>query len=474
MNGLQEAPWHAVREWLTPEQVYAGVLADGWDPVWAEEAIKTAGQSSYWGDLSTLADTTSFDTDEEVDSYDWNAQNHKNGLVEVVHFYKRYLTQERVREIWCTVWCPHVTKDPRDPTKELCAKHYQYEDLPDQYPFVGFRWQKKKRAFMNVMGVPQIVGADQHAIKTSLDMLMDLEEQTVSPQFMVSERLGLRFRGGPGAQITRKRQGDIEQVNPPAGHPDLAFNLVEVTMKRVSNYFGLINEHVLPAKWQGKLQRLVERYLGSCAEMWSMVFALIQRRADPADLQRITGLEELPWANDPEDIAGEYDVSLYFDVKDLDADFTWKKIEAFMKWVIPSDKNGTVDYSQFTRIVAQAIDPTWSAVLIQDKPAASQAIFNEVRQQIALMERGNQPDFTENDPTAKTKLEFAQQIIFGDAEGKGGNPLYKQALNPEAGDKFNPVFAQWLQKWTANLQQSIVQDENKSVGRLGIQPELTE
>lgn len=470
MTDPQSSPWHLVREWVTPEYIYAQVMGQGWDPDWAEAAIKTAGQTSAWGDLAQVSELTSFENDDEVDSYDWQAQKSANGLVEVVHFYKRYITEEGIPEIWCTVWCPHAMKDPDDVSKDFFGKHYKFEDLPDKYPFCGFRWQKKKRAFMNAMGIPQIVGADQWAIKTSIDMLMDLEQATVSPEWLVDQRLGLRFKTGPGAQIPRKRAGDVEKQQPPAGHPELAMNLVEMTMKRVSNYFGLMNEHVLPAKWQGKLQRLVERYLGTCSEMWGMIFAMIQRRADPAELSRIAGMD-VQFSDDLSEIAGEYDVSLFFDVKDLDMEFVWKKIEAFTKWVLPGDKNGQVDYSMFTKIVSQAIDPTWAAALIQDKPAASQAIFNDVRNQIALMFQGNLPDLVENDPTAETKLMFGQQIIYGDAQGQGGNPIYQAGLNPNAGEKFNPVFAQRLQLWTQNLQQSIAQEKNKTIGRLGVDPE---
>jgi hypothetical protein len=395
----------------------------------------------------------------------------------VIHFYKRCLTRERVREIWCTVWSPHVMKKPMAGDEPLYAKHYQFEDLPDQYPFCGFRWQKKKRAFCAALGVPQIVGADQWAIKTSIDMLMDLEEQTVSPQYMVRERLGLRFKSGPGAQITRKFPGDIEQVNPPSGHPELAFNLVEMTMKRVSNYFGLMNEHVLPAKWQGKLQRLVERYLGTCAEMWTMVLAMIAKRVTPEELARIAGME-VPLSQDSAEIAAGYDVGLYFDVKDLDMEFVWKKIEAFMKWVAPSDKNGTLDWSAFTKIIAGAIDPTWSATLIQSKPAASQALFDSVRDQLALMFNGNPPDPVENDPTAETQINFAHEIIYGKPnpltqQPEGDNPEYRMALDPNLKEKFKPIFAQHLQTWMDNRTMSVKQDINKPTGRLGVNPAMT-
>ena len=50
----------------------------------------------------------------------------------------------------------------------------------------------------------------------------------------------------------------IEYANPPTGNPDLAFKLMDAAHKRVDNYFGLMTENVLPAKWQAKLQRMTD------------------------------------------------------------------------------------------------------------------------------------------------------------------------------------------------------------------------
>lgn len=468
MADIQASPWHAVREFLTPEEVWQKQITEGWDATWVRETLKTAGTASQWGDLTQISDISSWDMDDEVDTYDWQAQKSNNGLVEVITFFKRQISEEGVGEIWCTIWCPHVISDPQSPTESLYARHFLFEDLPNKYPFVGFRWQKKKRQFCNSMGVPQLVGSDQHAIKASLDMLHDLSEKTVNPEWLVDQRLGLRYKFGPGAQLTRRRQGDIEPVPTPRGNPELAFKLVESTEARLANYFGLMSPAVLPAKWQAKLQRLVERYLGTCAEMWDMMLMLIQKRVSSETLQRIAGMDPgLP--SDLQDIAAEYDVALYFDARDLDMEFTLKKLDAITKMAVPLDRAGLVDFSALVKLIMYSIDPTYATALIKDQASASQQMFNDVRSQIALMERGNIPDFTENDPAAETKLQFANQIIYGDGQGNGGNPIYQAALKPGT-PQFNPVFAQRLQQWSQNMQQSIAQARNAQIGRLGVDP----
>ncbi len=462
MTRPQDSPWHAVREWLTPEQVWAGQICDGWDRKWCIEAIKTAGMTSEW--TGSQGTREGYEMDDETDSYNWTGDQGKSGLIEVVHFIKRYLSPEGIPQIKCTVWCPHVLNSGGD-NKDLFAKHYDMEDLRNRYPFAGYRWQQKHRQFANSMGVPQIVGSDQHAIKTSLDMLMDLEQQTVSPQWLVDSRMGLKFKTGSGAQIPRKRPGDIEMVQPPSGHPELAFNLQESAMERVSNYFGLMNKHVLPAKWQSKLQRMTEKYLGTWSEAWGMMLELIFNNVPPAELERIAGG---PLEVTAEDIANGWDLSLFFDVKDLDMEFVFKKLDAVIKMAVPLDRKGMMDFGKLEALILNSIDPTYATALLSDQKGASQAVFNDVRNQVALMERGNAPDFVEMDPTAETKLQFTQEIIQS-------NPLYMAALNPQSGpEKFNPVFAKRLQQWEQNLQQSLKQQENRTIGKLGVNPELND
>ena len=467
MTDLQSAPWHAVREFISPEEVMTRALADGWDYEWCLEVVKSAGKASAWGYDGQLSGAGT-DSEDELDSYDYARTETGTNLCEVIHFFKRYMTEDGLPQIWCTVFSPHCTTEPGEPDEPCYGKHYPFEELPDKFPFVGYRWQKKTRAFTQGMGVPQLVGSDQASIKTSLDLLLDRQSIEVNPERIVNSRLGMKYKAGPGSQTSSQQYyGNrplIEYASPPTGNPALAFNLMEEAHKRVDNYFGLMTERVLPAKWQAKLQRMTERYLGACSEMWGMIFQLIQRNADERELTRIVGgTVELPAT--PDEIAGSFDVGLYFDVKDLDMEFVFKKIEAILKWAVPADRAGTIPMDKLTNLIMSAIDPTYAQILTTDTASASQKIFKETRDQIALMSQGNPPDMVQNDPTAGMRLQFAQQVIFGDAMGKGGNPKYQQALEND------PIFKHHLETWSQNLEQSVKQDKNKEIGALGVDPE---
>jgi hypothetical protein len=477
---VQDARWHLVREWLPPEDILEMQACNGWNADWCEAAIKTQGQVSYWGNETDLENLVDLDG-EEVSSF--NPVDTKSGLVEVCHFFKRYVTEAGVPQVWCTVFCPHATNDASG--KEIWARHYALNYARARSPFIGYRFQAKKRAFQSSKGVPEIVGCDQASIKRSLDMLVDRQDMETNPPWLVNSRLAMRYKAGPGRLIPQAREGDLKSMDLVTGSPELALELVKDARFRLDNYFGLMTENVLPAKWQTKLQALAGRFLDSAAEMYRLYGALICQFASDEDLALIAE-NEAEFPRSMEEIRGEYDVGLYFDVKDLDMEFTFKKLDAIIKMAIPIDRAGVIDSGRLVPLILNAIDPTMGMAVMSDRQGASQKMFNEVKQQVALMYVGNEADYVENDPTAKQKLEFLQQIVQA-------NPVYLQALGSfqtgtgggrgpmtEDGGRRTEVgggaedmgrnmrFAELLDKYQKNLTQSVKQDENKMRGRLGV------
>ena len=118
---------------------------------------------------------------------------------------------------------------------------------------------------------------------------------------------------------------------------------------------------------------------------------------------------------------------------------------------------GIVDRTKLIRKKLQVIDPTLADELVTETAEASQQMFEEVQSQTALMALGNQPKFVENDPSAAIKLQFLQQII-------GNNPKYQQQLQQDE------QFQHLVQAYAQNLNMSVMQNQNKTVGRIGVNP----
>ena len=108
-------------------------------------------------------------------------------------------------------------------------------------------------------------------------------------------------------------------------------------------------------------------------------------------------------------------------------------------------------------IAVSMVDPVLGQSILSDQRGASQKTFDKVNQDIALMALGNEASYTEGDPTAGMKLQFMQQII-------GGNPKYQEAVQSD--ERFQAL----LENYGKNLQQSVAQEQNKMIGRLGVQP----
>lgn len=457
---LESAPWHIVRDWLTPAQIEENKVTDGWNPEWCERALKTAGRVMNWGNVINQ-DEIEVDVDEET--YDQNVNETKSGLVEVCYFYHRAVTEEGIPQLWCSVWCPHVLHD--DAGEILYAKHYPTENA-GSYGFFGYRLRKTRRTFNNNTGLPELIGSDQMSMKRSYDMLVDRQELEINPPWMVKDRLGMRYKAGPGAQIPRKRPGDLETMPSPTGDPMLAFNLMETTQARIDNKFGLMTEKVLPARWQQKLQAFTNRYLQTWAAALNHYWRLIQEHADAAELARIAG-GDVNFPRDPNELEGEYDITLAFDVKDMDMEFVFKKLEAIGKWAAQFDRAGVVDFAGLVRMAFLAIDPTYAGALVRDEQGASKMVYQQVAQDVAMMALGNEADYVENDPTAAMKLKFLEQIVQG-------NPRYQQSLGLMQGGQPDPLFVERMTKYQENLKFSVTQDENKKIGRIGVTPDNAE
>lgn len=479
-SDLQRARAIQVREWLGEAELREAQAVYGWDREWVELVLaKAKGKTSIWGDVELQSEYAVDEEDETVPEH--LTLDTKLNEVEVVHGFVKKVNEEGVPEVWCTVYCPHVMAD--DAGAEIFAKHYRQDYATNRYCFEPYRQENISRNFYESRGIPELAGCDQAALKKNVDALLDRADAEVNPPWQVHNRLGLRYKAGPGSQVPFARKGDIEPMPPPSGSPQLAFNLIELSMRRVSNRWGLMNEYVLPAKWQMKLTRQVDRFLTSAGCMMKLVLRLVQENASPEELERITaGGSQSGLASGAasqggvtlEEIAGEYDVTLYFDVKDLDMEFVFKKLEGINKLAVPMDRAGMIDMAALTRLVMLAIDPTYARALITDQRTASQKLFNEVKSELALMYVGNEPDLVEMDPTAEDKLKFAQQIIFGDADGGGANLEYLEALGKlPNGDpaKRKERFGALLEKWQKNLMQSVKQDRNKEIGRLGVKRE---
>jgi hypothetical protein len=106
-------------------------------------------------------------------------------------------------------------------------------------------------------------------------------------------------------------------------------------------------------------------------------------------------------------------------------------------------------------MMLMAVAPEVANQLIVNQAQASQQMYKDVQNDIANMLLGNEALYTENDPTAQTKMQFVQDIMQK-------NPKAQAALQQD--ENFKALFDNYVK----NMQMSLMQQQNAQIGRLGV------
>lgn len=420
------------RCYMTEVEVMQHVETDDWDEEWAKQAIATRGRFSNFSDYTYTIGLTN------------NAVLDRENLIEVVYAYQKALDEDGVPGVYCTVFCPQVGN--------AWGKFELIDYEHGQYPFIVWRSEVIHRKIVESRGVPEICATWQNEIKAQRDSIFDYTSLNTIPPIQVPKTRGGNLRLGPAVQIPVLRPGEISFMQPPAREPSVAFNLIAAIETQVDRYFGRPTEKVPPALTQMRQQRLVNNWLHGWTDAFRQVLSLTLQYTGPEEVARITG-SNVPLSTNVQ----EFDVSLKFDVRELQTDLVTEKLKALSSLVLPLDSVGVVDRTKLVGLALRAIDPTLANELIMQAGPASQKMFDETNDELGLMSLGNPPKLRENDPTAQARLNFAQQILQA-------NPKYQQQAQQD------PLFQANLQKYVENLQFSVQQQQNAVTGRLGVQP----
>jgi hypothetical protein len=465
---IQKARMVFVRQFLTETELRTEGLADGWAEGFITAAAGTAGKASVWtGNYD--AQTTSSNT-----SVRWQAKDQKTGLIEIVWGYQKQVDEDGFSGVYVTVFSPHLGEDASQAVPY--GKHALLDYPHAEYPVVVYRTERPDRLLTSTRGTPEILLTSQREEKVQRDSIIDLTSLAVVPPLNVpSGTLAGKYVFGPAQQNEVKIGREPAVMEVPTAQARLAFETIEMIDRKKARRFGQFHETVPPALSQVIQEPKVRKFLTAWAEAFKQAWELAKKFA-PELVVKVTGvpLEMLQ-------ASGDVDLVMHFDIAQLNPDLMVQKAEAFSK-MLPEDAAGVIDRTKFVELKARMIDPVWAKELIQDKGAASQQMFKEVADNMMWMHQGNAPMLADasNDASAATKLQFAQQILMG-------NPRYLQALDPAVlgelmggevppqlqmmlgqGQGADPLFSKHLMDFLKNLQMGAMQQENKTVGRLGV------
>jgi hypothetical protein len=419
------------RYYMTEAQLLNKVKTDDWDEEWAQEAINTMGRFSNYADYSYTSGLAN------------NSVMDRENLIEIVYAYQKSIDEDGVPGVFYTVFSPQVG----DKWGYFEALDYGH----GQYPFVIWRSEMIHRQICESRGVPEVCMTWQEEVKAQRDSIFDYTSLATLPPIEVPKTRGGNLKIGPAIQIPVLRRGEIGFLQPPAREPGVAFQLIEAVMAQTDRYFGRPTEKVAPAVTQMRQQRIINNWLHGWTEAFRQVLTLTLQYVGPEEIQRVTASQTAL----PQDIQ-DFDVMLKFDVRELSTDLVTEKLKAISTLVLPLDTAGVIDRAKLISVALRAIDPNLASELVMQQGPASQKMFNETNDELALISLGNPPQLRENDPTAAMRLQFSQQVLQS-------NPKYQQQLQQDQ------LFQANLQKYIENLQFSVQQQQNAVTGRLGVQ-----
>lgn len=439
--------------------------AEGWDPAWIEEALKHKGKHSAWvdGNGGSTPGAPPVNLNEALgysEHLTWTQRDYKDGLVETVYCLYRAVDDEDVPGTYMTVLNPHIGHDQQDDEgakKGLYGWHGLVSGARGQIPLrIGTR-ERIAANFCSSRGVPEVVNSWQRQLKVQHDGVTDWTSIGVFPPINeYTSQVGGKFRYGPGVRNRYTSPGkEARFMDIPTKGVPVSFEVMQGLKSTARGYFGFPTE----LEPQGNLSKRQTR-VGTFLLFWSSVIQdmlnLAQQNMRDEEFSHITGAPE-GWLDAHRDI--ELGVQLQFDVRELDPEYVLKQMDVMNKTVIPGDVTGALDRNKWTRRQLRMVSPILARDLASDEGEASQRLYEGVKNDLAQMFLGNEAQYTENDPAAQAKLQYASQIV-------GANPNYQQALqNPES------RFSQLVMKYVKNLQFSLTEEANKKVGAIGVKPE---
>jgi hypothetical protein len=435
-----------VRLYFRTEELDEKVVTEDWNKEWVEAAKKTKGQKSVW--------STSI-TPNPLDRYEAVIDD-ANEYVEVVYAYSRRINDQGLPAIYLTVFSPHFTKGESS-QDDLAATHGILDYWHGRSPFVVLVNEWIAQSITASRGVPEVAWPMQRVEKVEEDSQIDRAALTTLPPRLVPGRLLMENRNlefGPASIVPILRGEDPKFMSVPT-RDGVSDAILARNRMRVDSYFGRLSAEIPPPRSQMRQQFGVSKFLRAWGRAFRQEWALIQQYMSPEEWERITNVPKPQWG--PNEVGRGYDLMLAIDVREFDADFVVKKLQAVSQFVLPEDAAGVIDRAKLVMMKLRAIDPILAQQIVVNQSEASQALFQRVNLEVASMFLGNPPQFIENDPTAMQQMNFAQQIVQA-------NPNYTQAL--QSGGHFSES----MKLWADNRMQSVKQQHNKVVGRLGVDP----
>ncbi len=443
VDDIQRSPWIAERKYYTEEEVREKENSAGWSKEFINRVLEYKGRVSL--DQWSTQDRNKFG---RLFSYEETVEDQED-LFEVYHVYYKSNGEEEDIGIYhydMTYFDPEVQSQP--------AELLNYDH--GLYPFVVGRRDYTERGIIQSRGVGEICQTWQGEVKIQRDASADRTSLDMIPPMLVkSHRAGTPIQFGSGVQIPVRDPSEIQPLQLPNSLQNAEL-IIQQTWREVNSYFGRDPED--PQGNQVYQQSLVDSWLMEQQQKLEQTFQLMQQFMPDMQANIVMGGEIVPFEFSREEIQGKYDISVQFDVRDLDQEMVKERINGWTT-LKGMDSEGIVNMSPLITRIAAYIDPIGAQEIISSPQQAGQREAMKAQDVLTKIFAGIEPPPPDENTAAQLQLQVIQ------------NELQK---NPQLMQRYqqDEIYQGMINTYLEQLQFQITQKENAQIGRTGAKPFL--
>ena len=437
---LQSSRQIFIRELLTESQVRERAASYDWDPKYTDKALET-----QQGMVTKLFETS------KTKQYNWNSLGipDETYLYEVICAYERLNDDDGVPGIYATTFLPGM------PTEDGFATSELLDYAHGQYPFVSCQTERRSRCMDDARGYGEVASTFQTQIKRQWDARIDRTDiATLPPSHHPPGEEPDAW--GPGVQIPTMQSDKYGYFDTP--EPDAGSKEVEETVRKFSDeYFGRPVDEQNQVEAQLLKRELSRKWLRTWKLAHTQILQLCQQYMPDEFFFRVVGGEQGRGIKATrEEIQGPFNVTLKFNVRDIDPEFVQPRIE-MMEKVLSMDANAIVDRNEAIAAAMELVDPSYAERLLRPADASARQEAQEEQDVLAKLLQGIEVDVKGNEAFALRKQVLVQSIQ--------NNPTAQRAMqDPHVAE----TVKRRLKQIEFNINQRFV---NPEIGRrLGTKP----
>lgn len=257
---------------------------------------------------------------------------------------------------------------------------------------------------------------------------------------------------GPAVQIPERRPGEFSWMEPPPFDKG-TIEIEDAVRRDMNEYFGIAGPGVDPNWVQLSQQTTVDRWLRDCKLMLMQTFQLMQQYMLPEEVERVTGVPGFTLNSTRDEIQSQYDLSVEFDVRDLNAESLGVKLDYIARAIVPLDSEGVIDRAMLVKVILGAVDPWMASSIVKNVDTALESEINDEQLAFSKIFSGIEPKVPSSGNFAVRLQELEKSIN----------------LNPENQARYqnDQIFKALIDSRRKALQFQIDQRENAKIGRTG-------